>query len=261
LVVPWYRGWHFDKELRIFDALLTLATFAGLIFLGQQSYELQKQSTAAIDAARAAETQLRLTIGQLDAAFAGITSQEKIAIDGITAQREIAGKQLEVATRANTLEEQASKNAVATYQRENRARMIVDNINVPAIKADAPIQVMVRFKNTGKSHALNYRQTCQFEPMTVSPSFSPQYPEIPPRPTKAGSSVEATGASVCPMAGRRPLTADEAAALNAGTSRVYIWGRLRYDDAYGQRHDRRYCQSLNPSNRLLSPCIGNDPDD
>ena len=44
LVAPFYRGWRFNKELRIFDALLTVASFIGLVFLAQQSCDLARQT-------------------------------------------------------------------------------------------------------------------------------------------------------------------------------------------------------------------------
>jgi hypothetical protein len=62
-----------------------------------------------------------------------------------------------------------------------------------------------------------------------------------------------------PMIGRRPITETEVAAVKEGkTLRLYVWGRIRYDDGFGQRVNVRFCRSYNPTGKVWNICDGNE---
>jgi hypothetical protein len=205
--------------------------------------ETRKATEAAVIASRAAETQLLLTLRQMDAMYAAINSQERIAGEGIAAQREIAKEQLALGTAANLAETER-------FRLDQRARIVFDVKNGVAmvVKEGAPLRLQLTFHNTGKTEARNYRQAAAFIVQTTDPNFIPAtYPAIPE--TVRNASVAADGVSTFPANSNLPLSKEM---IDSQT--VYVFGRARYDDTFGVRHHWRFCRAASLRTRLVSIC-------
>jgi hypothetical protein len=209
-----------------------------------QTTEIRRSATAAVDAAEAAKR-------AADAA--------QISAETSRLQASAAFTEANASVRANELTERAQRDANEAYQRENRARVIVDNINFPPLKAGERIQVQVRFKNIGRTFALNYRQNVAFQPAAAADQFHPVYRDLPPlTPNVTLGGMEPNGTSTYVLTGDRPITVGEAQQLMSGTFVIFIWGRVGFDDIFGHHRPWQFCQRLDPRTRFITPCEGHD---
>jgi hypothetical protein len=160
---------------------------------------------------------------------------------------------------AEAAREQERTNATAIYQRENMAVVILESIALEPFEAGKPIRVTLRFKNIGKTEARAYRQNGEFDWFAITPNFVADYKGFPPVVGARRTGVQSNMQSVLPLVGKRAITESEAASLNDGKAiRVFVWGRIRYDDIFGGSHDLHFCKIHSPISKAWGVCANSE---
>lgn len=157
--------------------------------------------------------------------------------------------------------DEMKKQTAQIVRSANAAVVAADAAKLSAASAEASAGCgQMQAPAATKADAVEYMQNGAFEGLVTNPNLAPVYNDLPPLAGTIGSSVEPGGISIYDAVGRRPLRDDEAAGLAGGTWTIYVWGRLRYRDVFGQIHSRRDRQAINASTKLITPCQGHDQD-
>jgi len=150
---------------------------------------------------------------------------EQISSDAAKAAKDAA-----VATRdAVTL-------ARETSQRQLRAYVSVTGATITNFGSEQPVQAAVDIQNTGQTPA--YKMTGKTLITTREFPISNPLPDM--QVDNAAMDLGPGAVFTLRIGTARPLTAQENATVRAGTLAIYVYGVIRYEDAFGVHHETAF---------------------
>ena len=159
---------------------------------------------------------------------------------------------------ANASEAQVGM-AIDTEKRQLRAYILPFKMGIEITKENK-VDATIIIKNFGQTPAHNFRHwACINIRNLVVREFAIVDPtDLPPWPAGITPSItvaQGDTSTIFPVffcekntVNLRPLTSDELAAINAGTKAIFLYGKIEYDDIFGDHHHTAYLRL-----RIISP--------
>lgn len=139
---------------------------------------------------------------------------------------------------------------VRTARRQLRAYVFVDSVDVEGIQVGEQPSVAIKIKNFGQTPAYDL---AQWVGLRFDAFDNPKFPDVPfgkaelwQRPLAPGDTAE-----LHPNPLRNPITEAHMTALAAGEAAIWIFGEIRYRDAFKKRRRTRYRLFLNNETRMI----------
>jgi len=128
--------------------------------------------------------------------------------------------------------------ATKTAERQLRAYVYVESVEMTPPDLAGPSKAHLTIKNVGQTPGYG---VVHLGRMLIQdfPSLIP-LPELDEAGPTSRSDVPPSGILIKTLAGKRPLTLDERARITNGTAALYVYGEIRYRDAFGQDRWTRY---------------------
>lgn len=183
-------------------------------------------------------------------------------MDKLTAQVSRLSGMLEESLKHN---QEALDASLKASRLDQRAWVGVRSIQMLPMEAGKPLNMEIKFSNSGKTFALDVRHTgilrLSDKPLSdITPedraSLDKQPKQVPTLVTLAPS-----GESLIPCASLAPITEEMIAAINTGKVHVYLVGEISYTDVFKQWHTTRFFQHYVPAEqKFLAEQSHNDAD-
>jgi hypothetical protein len=227
-----------------FNAALTAASIVTLVVVLYQNHvlseslaEMRKQTDSLVESVEETRRQADIAQGQLDEAKAARTLAES--------------------STSSTLE-QAKKALDATIElarMDQRAWFGRTTFNSPTLEAGKRFEVLVQFRNSGSSPALNVHVISNLEPVVdrALPTFKFGEPDYDSFDTVQPS----TGVNLGLVYRRRaqPILDDAVVDLiKSGRITIYVYGVACYEDIFSAVHWSTFCNRYNPTRGTFVAC-------
>jgi len=179
------------------------------------------------------------------------TRQTGIAADAATKQAIIAKS-----TFAATIEQ---------FHLDQRAWVAVDEVIPPILKATEPLNVIINFKNTGKTPAKNFLIYARGEFVDKG-----KKPKLPAERLPGKGVIPPNGVFHTTLGDlTKPQVDADVMFLSSGLRVIWLHGKVTYDDVFDRAHWTTYCYVFIPKERTkdfgqggFAPCeTGNDVGD
>jgi hypothetical protein len=159
---------------------------------------------------------------------------------------ELRRKSADAAKQSADATRDSVKLAEATAERQLRAYVFIQDVNILLRENDTIIDVTVKFLNSGRTPGYDLRTTFKAEikapPTTGSPYTELALPEA--------KSIIAPRAGIDIGPNRLVLQDGDLAGLRDGSRTLYIWGRVDYVDAFKQ--DRYFIFQATNGNEIVN---------
>jgi hypothetical protein len=249
----------------IFDGIMMLVGVIGIAFLVQQSRQTEaalKQGGAALAEAKEANrlTKLAQQKADDDAKATDVRAERLVVASEGSAN---AAKVAAAAARSSADSARAASSFEnARYVDEQRANVTLVAAGITPFAAGQKYTIEVRFRNIGKSPARAFRQLGRSIVVVTGIPFFPDTPPIDARP--GFGPLPPNQDSVLKFESDEPMSKEMADGLNARppTQTLYVHGRIRYVDRFGQTHNMRFCRSfVQAINTVAASCAIPDEED
>ncbi len=168
----------------------------------------------------------------------------------VKASVEAAKQSVDAAESAAESAEQASRLARDAIMASVRPYVFPDKVWLATrLAAETKITGFVRFINTGKLPALNFRAGGKFKVRESPPGqlvASGQPPSVLDVAPGASSTIE-TGSDSA-------ITEEELAAVRSGEKGLYGYGIFVYEDGFGRQIAKPFCQVYEPKDKSFAEC-------
>lgn len=213
-----------------FNGLVAFTALFGVL-LG--IYQIRESRLSSAENARDVARSFRLAERSADAAERAVKAVENAAATGTESLR---------LARENT-------------RLEQRAWVAPTEAVQPTIKEGAYVHFSMWITNTGKTPARRCVSDIGYKTLGPGEAFDPSKHVRYKRVEDPGVIVLFPGTRFSvPVTGDVLLSEATVAALKAGGIVIHLYGRIAYDDVFGQRHTTTYCNVLETDLKNLKAC-------
>src|ERR1035438_24270 len=130
---------------------------------------------------------------------------------------------------------------------------VIEVASPPELRQGTVLNSTVTISNQGKTPAYNVIQRAGFRIIKNGDQFDPEREVAASSPQTQGIIMPSgkRELSICTLGAIGSQRADE---LNSGEYRLFLFGKITYDDAFGRHHQTRFCMVMEiPSPHSFSP--------
>lgn len=246
-----------DRQIKLNGQMVTLTFFLAVfalfgsavsIWQGKIGKDAAVAAKSAADTAASALTDSRAafekTIHEMKAQTAQATIAAKGAADGATAAK--------IAADSTVIQ--------VDIMRKSTRALVGPPVSFTKVvlKAGVKAEVLLTFKNTGSTPALNYQQTATFIFRDADWKFVPEYRYAEPVETSGFGVLVPTAESVFPLVSKNPLTQITIDAMNGGTRFWYVYGFVLWQDIFDTCYKTTFCMRNGKGALVFVACPNTD---